>query len=88
MAKKIKTVAKKIRKQAGVLVKKSQKQAGRAAKSLKQEWKKEEPRRKKFAKELKMAAGQALKDGTRIGRDIVQTVKKDLVEINRRGKSK
>lgn len=77
-----------VTKKARVVAKKVNKQAGQTVKALKTEWKKEQPHRKEYAEELKVAAGQALKDVIKIGSDVVKSVKKDISELNKQDSNK
>jgi len=82
MNKKIKSVAKGVAKKTKELVKTAKKKGGKAVVSFKKQWKKEQPRREKYGKEVKAAAKKALEGGIKIGSDIVETIKKDIKEIN------
>ena len=80
--KKIKVVAKNVAKKTRLLISKANIKAGKVVRVIKKEWKKEEPQRKEFEKELKKAVGLAIKNGSKIGADIIKTIKKDISEIN------
>jgi hypothetical protein len=80
--KKIKSVAKKMSNKTGVFMKKAGKKAGKMAKTLQKEWKKEQPQRE----ELMNSANKAFEHGIKIGGDIFETIKKDINEINNKGK--
>ena len=75
-------MAKGVMAKARTLVKKADKKAVQAVKSIKKEWEKEQPKREKYGRELKEAANKALKNGAKIGSDIVAVIKKDIKEIN------
>jgi len=82
--KKIKSVAKDMSNKTTSFVKKANKKAGDIAKTLKQQWKKEQPQRK----ELMTKANEVFEQGVKIGGDVFETIKKDIKEINSNSKDK
>lgn len=82
--KKIKTIVKGAAKKTGSFIKKTNTKAGEMAKNLKKEWKKEKPQRE----ELKKTAGKAFGQGMKIGKDVFETIKKDLNEIKKSNNKK
>lgn len=86
MNKKTKSVAKDVMKKTKVLAGKANKKAGQAMKSIQKEWKKEQPHREKYGEELKAAADKIITGGVKIGTDVVNTIKKNIDEINNQKK--
>ncbi len=97
MNKKFKKITKSAVKKTGVFMKMANKKAGKAVKAIKKEWKKEQPQRDQYKKEIKIAAEKAgkkglkifnkgLKNSIKIGGDVADVIKKDLKEIYKNNK--
>lgn len=92
--KKIKSVAKVVMKKTGVLAKKADKEATKAVKILKKDWKDSAPQRAKLEKQIGKAAKKGgkqgmellrsgIKNSIKIGGDIASVIEKDVKEIYR-----
>jgi hypothetical protein len=76
--KKIESVAKGAVIKTKSFMKKTNKKVSNIASTLKEEWEKEQPQREK----LKNAASKVLERGMKISGDVIETIRKDIGEIN------